>query len=566
MSDQASFLREDLRFTDDPGERFDTICELCRILGDRGEYSEALSIARELPDLAERLNDRRRRALALRIVGGLTEAAGDYGAALDLERRSFRAYSALGDSEGQASLHLNIGITLYRMGRLAEAIESFDAGCALARDLGASSLEANFLMSRARVWASIGEFARSIQGEIEALRIVEELGDEWLRGSLLVNIGCTYYESSKPEEAESWWLRALEESRRTGQLDVVQRVLTDLGILARERGSLDQSKERLREALEVARAVGNQMAVAAILGELGETLRRHGELDPARVYLLDAVRSAHDTGDTANELTSLLWLGQLHIDSLEYQAARDRLEAGLDISRTTGARSRQSEFHISLSRLHEIQGEIDPAFDHYRKGIELREEMLGSEQRQAIEEIRLGHQIETTVREREALSLENQRLSAEAEQRHRELTSMAMGLVRKNQALERLRDGIQRGAASVEGEARKGLRGLLPLIQEALGGEEEWGEFERRFAQVHPGFVDEISRRAPDLSPAELRVASLLRMQMNTKEIAALLCVTTRAVEKHRLSLRQKLRLDRQANLPTALAGVEGGMTMKDEG
>lgn len=559
MSDQASILRDELRFTDDPGERFDTICELCRLLGDRGEYAEALAIARELPGLAERMNDRRRRALALRIVGGLTEGAGDFATALEIERRSLRIYAALGDREGEAGLHLNIGITLYRLGRLAEAIESFDEGCVIAHELGARSLEANFLMSRARVWASIGEFARSIEGEIAALRIVEDLGDDWLRGALLVNIGCTYYESGNPDEARSYWLRGLEEARRSEHLDVVQRVLTDLGILLREQGEFDQATEKLSEGLEVARALGNQMAVATILGELGEILQRRGEDDQARSYLLDALRSAQEVGDVANELSFLLRLGRFQIDHGEYDEARALLESGLELSIATGVRSRQSEFHMELSRLHDLRNDIGTAFDHYRRGTEMREELLGREQRQAIEEVRLQHQIETTARERETLRLENQRLHAEAEIRRRELTSMAMGLARKNEVLERLRSGIVRTAESAQGEVRKSLRGLLPLVQEALGGEEEWGEFERRFAQVHPGFIEELSRRAPGLSPAELRVASLLRMQMNTKEIAALLCVTTRAVEKHRLGIRQKLRLDRQESLPMVLAGVGTG-------
>ncbi len=556
MSDQASYLRDELRITSDPRERFDAICELCRLLGDRGEYGEALGIAQELPELAEKLSDRRLRALALRIVGGLTEGGGDFAAALELERRSLRTYVALRDREGEAGLHLNIGITLYRLGRLAEAIESFDEGCLIARELGARSLEANCLMSRARVWASIGEFARSIEGEIDALRIVEELGDDWLRGALLVNIGCSYYDAGHPDEARSYWLQGLAEARRSEHLDVVQRVLADLGILLREQGNLNEATDMFNDGLNVARSVGNQAAVATILGELGETLRRQGDIGQARAYLTDALLNARAVHDVANEMTFLLWLGRLTTDVGEYDDAVIFLESGLVTSRSTGARSRESEFHIALSRLHDIRGDIRTAFEHFRKGTELREELLGSEQRQAVQEIRLQHQIETTTRERETLRRENQRLHQEAEIRRRELTSMAMGLARKNEVLERLRTGIVRTAESSQGAIRKSIKDLLPLVQEALGGEDEWGEFERRFAQVHPGFIEALTHVASDLSPAEVRVASLLRMQMNTKEIAALLCVTTRAVEKHRLSIRQKLRLDRQANLPMVLAAV----------
>ena len=103
-------------------------------------------------------------------------------------------------------------------------------------------------------------------------------------------------------------------------------------------------------------------------------------------------------------------------------------------------------------------------------------------------------------------------------------------------------------------DARPLLKKLVPMIQQSIGSDEEWSAFEQQFQQVHPEFVEALLARAPELTQAELRVAALLRINMSTKDIAALLSVTTRAVEKHRLNMRRKLALDAESNLPTFLA------------
>ncbi len=70
-----------------------------------------------------------------------------------------------------------------------------------------------------------------------------------------------------------------------------------------------------------------------------------------------------------------------------------------------------------------------------------------------------------------------------------------------------------------------------------------WEEFELRFKEVHSGFYDRIQDAYPNLSLNERRLCAFLRLDMTTKEIAAITGQTTRAVEMARIRLRKKMNL-----------------------
>ncbi|WP_461643757.1 helix-turn-helix transcriptional regulator [Labilibaculum euxinus] len=74
-------------------------------------------------------------------------------------------------------------------------------------------------------------------------------------------------------------------------------------------------------------------------------------------------------------------------------------------------------------------------------------------------------------------------------------------------------------------------------------------DFERHFAASQSGFYDGLRQNYPNLTPADLRLCSLLKMNMNSKEISILLGITVRSVEVSRYRLRKKMELEPDENL-----------------
>ncbi|EKB49603.1 hypothetical protein B879_01807 [Cecembia lonarensis LW9] len=79
--------------------------------------------------------------------------------------------------------------------------------------------------------------------------------------------------------------------------------------------------------------------------------------------------------------------------------------------------------------------------------------------------------------------------------------------------------------------------------------EEDWSVFRKLFERLHPGFMTQLKQSMPGITTAELRLASLIKMQYTAKEMADILGVSPDSVYKARYRLRTKLNLENEQSL-----------------
>jgi tetratricopeptide (TPR) repeat protein len=76
--------------------------------------------------------------------------------------------------------------------------------------------------------------------------------------------------------------------------------------------------------------------------------------------------------------------------------------------------------------------------------------------------------------------------------------------------------------------------------ESTLHTEEDWVEFRTLFEQAHPRYLQRVKEKLPKISPAELRLIAIHKLNLNTNEMALILNITPDAVRKlkKRLSLK----------------------------
>jgi DNA-binding CsgD family transcriptional regulator len=155
-------------------------------------------------------------------------------------------------------------------------------------------------------------------------------------------------------------------------------------------------------------------------------------------------------------------------------------------------------------------------------------------------------------RQRHQLEIEKEReiLMLEVENKNRELSNAAFNLIRKNEALQGLKDEL----LAAPNEPRT-LQKMTRYIDEHLAGDHDWEMFEASFNRVHDDFFKRLMQQFPDLTPGDLRLAAYLKMNLASKEIAPLLNISIRGVENKRYRLRKKLGLPEEANLTEYIIG-----------
>ena len=99
------------------------------------------------------------------------------------------------------------------------------------------------------------------------------------------------------------------------------------------------------------------------------------------------------------------------------------------------------------------------------------------------------------------------------------------------------------------GQIKNRLKKLKHKLGDYLDTEKEWQSFEEHFDLMHNNFIKKLNNRHPNLSFDELKICSLIKLKLSTKEIATRVNLSTRGVETKRYRLRKKLNLEKGISL-----------------
>lgn len=83
-----------------------------------------------------------------------------------------------------------------------------------------------------------------------------------------------------------------------------------------------------------------------------------------------------------------------------------------------------------------------------------------------------------------------------------------------------------------------------------------WEDFETHFKSVHPNFMDKLIINFPKLSSGEIKLCALLKLNLNSKEIASILFQNPQSIDIARYRLRKKMELKRDENLNSFLISI----------
>lgn len=177
-----------------------------------------------------------------------------------------------------------------------------------------------------------------------------------------------------------------------------------------------------------------------------------------------------------------------------------------------------------------------------RKQYQLRRRLL-EQQQEAIAR-------KNELNEQQYILLKNKQLQKELEIKNRELANAATNIIYKNEMLNNLHAQLKE-LKDPEGNklSSEELRKINKLIEDAHNDNRDWDIFEKSFNEAHGDFFKKIKAEYPELVPNDLKLCAYLRLNMTSKEIAALLNITTRGVEIRRYRLRKKLGIPTEKNL-----------------
>jgi PAS domain S-box-containing protein len=142
------------------------------------------------------------------------------------------------------------------------------------------------------------------------------------------------------------------------------------------------------------------------------------------------------------------------------------------------------------------------------------------------------------------------------EVRRKELVSSSLHLIQ----LAELNNNLISELAKVNLHVtRKGSMMINQIINsyKISSRENVWNDFEVHFNRVYEKFYLRLQQRFPDLTPGERKLCALLRLNLSSKDIAAITFQNPNSIDVARYRLRKKLNLGLAENLVDFLSDIE---------
>jgi DNA-binding CsgD family transcriptional regulator len=165
---------------------------------------------------------------------------------------------------------------------------------------------------------------------------------------------------------------------------------------------------------------------------------------------------------------------------------------------------------------------------------------------------------QSTLLEQKSQLIEEQKslIGDELMASRRQLAATALMLARKRDANDLLKTEVS-GLEETAQISSVAKNKLLRIIDQTANEEDEWAHFQQQFELIEPSFLKNILNQFPALTPSDLKILTLIRMNLDSNEIARILRRTPESTKMARYRLRKRLELSNEESLEQFVTGFE---------
>lgn len=422
----------------------------------------------------------------------------------------------------------------------------------------------------------------------------------------LNSIGGVYYYRNNYEIAFKYFQEALKIRQQTGNSADIAASLNNIGEIYRLKENWNLALDYYNRAIEINQNHKHLKNLAINYLNKGLCFSATEKYDLSRDFFLKSIQINHQQKDTAALIKVLSELGNQYNKLQIYDSA---IIVFQNIEQIAGAYQsleglRDASYGMSLA--HEGKGNLMKAFSYFKnfttlkdslflrtkagqldelytrfsldlkeKELELKDNEIALLQREqkiyhfrqlvllltlvlliivtalVYSKLRLKHKKSSLLLEQEAAlgKAKQELMEIELRNKNNELTNFALHLIEKNKFLQELKSELKNLRNAPEQAREDRIKEMAINVQHNINLQRDLEEFQKNVDHMNAAFYQKLKKRFPKLTRNEAQLCAMLRLNLSTKEIAALNNISTRAVEMGRYRLRKKFNIPTEASL-----------------
>ncbi len=475
------------------------------------------------------------------------------------------------------------------LGKYDEALENIVQARVLAIQSQDSLTEAYTLEKQGIVWNVIGDFEQAVECFLKSKSIFELINHVELTGSVMINLASSYYRLGDYSTALEYHLRGGDIILAGKNYNQISEYYNNLGLYYSEQQQYDKADEAYLTGIEYAQKNEHTISIAFAYSNLGTSCNEQGNYNAALNFFLKALEQCDKIGENYLSSTVYLHLGEVNTALEFYDEALKYYEQARSIAEQKGSKIDCIDVWYHLGQYYKKTGDISIAIQFFNRALstavecqsvrfqillndalaqccrltaEPEKALFHYEQKKEIEDLQSSHHhnaklnrmllkesIKKYEQEQETLLIETKKLHNEIERKNQELQSLALQITQSRTAL----NSINKESKTNVGDGKsKSNNHVLSIIT----NENQWSVFNKQFSVIHPTFSARLAEKYPILSPTEIKICSLLKINLTTQNIADILITSKRTIDTHRYNIRKKIGVGSFSSLSNILNSI----------
>lgn len=446
------------------------------------------------------------------------------------------------------------------------------------------------------------QYVKSLKAFQEALTYTTQ-NDEVKNARIFMGMAGIYYYLDDLDQAIYFCEEAFSVFNRRNIKSGMSSYYGNMASIYAAKGEDDKNIEFTKKSLEISRELNDSVTIAINLYSLGALALKKENINEALSYFNQSFSIASKINNVNLQSDILCSYGEVYELKGDLDKASDYYNQANNIPGKTSLRTKTIRLY-SLARISELKGDFKLSNDYLKEYYSLNEQIKGSGVTQSIEKLKWenllreqelkqqlekqrfefksylyititflalslialfyfmyknkskslkiylleNENLEEVIRvEKELKNVQEKAYEQELEVLNKELTSLNILMLTKNNFVSELKEIISKSKS--ESNPTNVLNSIKHSVNRLSNVEQDWGQFQQVFQQVHPEFFNTIQSKFPSITKGELRICAYIKINMSNNEMASLLNVEQRSIITNRYRIRKKMNLDAKLNL-----------------
>mgnify|MGYP000016988778 FL=1 len=421
-----------------------------------------------------------------------------------------------------------------------------------------------------RVYSKLGDYNKGIELNDKATSIFKSLGDSASVAGCYNERGVMHYLLDEFVVAEKFLQRALTINRAQRNL---KEIATNLNNLCLYQGDTEKKLSLIQEAIAINKNLDAQWSLGENYNNMGKQYYFSEQYPHALEALQKAYEYARNIGAKELICDNYEYSSWVYAAIGDYKQAYTRLSQMYALSKElqSSNKLRNIEQEISYKRYQDQKYATEMQEQTYK--IELLKRnlwFLGSvlvlglafsiflykwyKRRKGLQLIEARYQLELSQRELSELKLHQQELELQNIQNaldssQQEVTSFAVFLRSRNELLDKIREMIKEGYKMDNQTLIPHLKKVNAYISQYQSGDKTNNALLLNIEDKSKEFIERLTKEHPNLTQGEKYLATMLRVNLSTKEISMISGNSPKTINMNRYRLRKALNLPTEKDL-----------------